>query len=151
LLAAALGLAAAALLTATAVSVVFAVTKAHDNAELTRAFQESKEQYEDRLRAEREKLREERERRRFESLSAQLALDRGVDLCERKRPGEGTLWFTRALEMAPHDARVQETGRRLLAGWLGAQGELELMLPHPQSVSAVAWAPDGATLLTACD
>src|SRR5262249_39971421 len=51
-------------------------------------------------------------------LSAGLALDRGLKLCEEEEVGHGLLWLARAAEIAPADAAdLQHAVRANLAAW----------------------------------
>jgi WD40 repeat protein len=99
-LAAAGGLTVAALLAVT----VLAVIVAAGQSELARRQQREKEQAEATLRA-------------SKRLSAILALDRGLTLCQEDVAG-GLLWLARSLEVAPAgDAALQHAIRANLAAW----------------------------------
>src|SRR5262249_18788672 len=51
-------------------------------------------------------------------LSARLALDRGLGLCEQGHADYGLLWLARGLQLAPADAdELQRLLRLNLAGW----------------------------------
>src|SRR5262249_15257250 len=110
-LAAAGGLAAAALVTVTALSFAFAAHQS-DVAEKVRG----------------EKAQTEAALRESKRLSAALALDRGLRLCEED-VAQGMLWLARSVELAPKDDGLQRAARMNLAAWrrqlhaLGAYAE----------------------------
>src|SRR5262245_32356113 len=110
-LAAAGGLVAAALVTVTALSFAFA---AHQSAVA------------EKLRG--EKAQTEAALRESKRLSAVLALDRGLRLCEED-VAQGMLWLARSVELAPKDDGLQRAARMNLAAWrrqlhaLGAYAE----------------------------
>src|SRR5262245_45036870 len=110
-LAAAGGLAAAALVTVTALSFAFAAHQS-DVAEILRG----------------EKAQTEAALRESKRLSAGLALDRGLRLCEED-VAQGLLWLARSVELAPKDDGLQRAARMNLAAWrrrlhvLGAYAE----------------------------
>jgi WD40 repeat protein len=88
------------------------------------------------------------QRRRAERLSAGLALDQGVRLCEEGKTGPGLLWMARALELTPDDDDLAFAARANLADWR------EHFCPvHPGPgqgtiVTSVAFSPDGRAVLT---
>jgi WD40 repeat protein/serine/threonine protein kinase len=91
----------------------------------------------------------EAERDRAERLSATLALDRALSLCEQRDVPLGVLWLTRALEIAPYkEPELARAIRANLALWERELCPLKGLLQHEDGVSAVAWSPDGQTLLT---
>jgi WD40 repeat protein/serine/threonine protein kinase len=83
-------------------------------------------------------------------LSASLARDRGLGLCETGEIGPGLLWLARGLDLAPEGADdLQRTLRANLAGWrCRVNALLAPPLHHPDEVWAVAFSPDGRTLVT---
>ena len=81
-------------------------------------------------------------------LSAGLALDHGLALCEQGDAGRGLLWLARALEFAPDDARdLQWIIRTNLSAWrsevLGLIG-----FQHQTRTASVAFSPDGKLIAT---
>jgi hypothetical protein len=92
--------------------------------------------------------------------AAALAFDRGLSLCGQSEPGQGLLWFARALQSTSSD----EEGRKHvlsinLAGWSREVHHLRAILPHDprprpstrqsvQGVLSVAFSPDGRIILT---
>jgi len=134
-LATACGLAAAALLAVTVVSTLFA-THSYEAAERLREEQH--------LTEERRQLAERR--------LAEQYFDRGLAACEREDDSvQGSLWMVRALETtAPEDGDLRRAIRTNLAAWLGELHSLNVLLPHEDEVYAVAFSPDGRTILTGC-
>jgi WD40 repeat protein/serine/threonine protein kinase len=102
----------------------------------------------ERLRREQDETRAARQQ--GQRLLARLALDRGQALCEQGEVGRGMLWLARALELAPADDELQMTARLQLAAWRRQLHGLRSVLPHEGPVYAVAFSPDGRTLLTGC-
>ncbi len=103
-----------------------------------------------------EQIREEQERTatalvESRRLSATLAIDRGLTLCEQGEVGRGLLWLARSLEMASEaeDAPLERFIRANLNGWRRVLSPLRGLLPHQDEVSAAAFSPDGRTVLTA--
>jgi WD40 repeat protein/serine/threonine protein kinase len=84
-----------------------------------------------------------------ERLSARLALARGLAECEQEHVGAGLLWLVRSLEIATRleDADLQRAIRANLTGWRGRLMPVRASLPHRANVNAVAFSPDGRTLL----
>ena len=132
-LAKAAGLAAAALVMAATLAVVLLV-------HLSRAATD--------LRQEQQKTQAELEN--AQRLSASLALDRGLSLCDEREVGGGLLWLAHSLELATeaHATDLEWTIRANLAGWRRQLTPLRISLPHPANVDAVAFSPDGTTVLT---
>jgi WD40 repeat protein len=86
-----------------------------------------------------------------ERYRAQLALERGLTLCEQGDVGRGMLCLTQSLAIAPaQDADLRTEIRANLAGWRGQVHPLRAVLSHPDFVRAVAFSPDGQLFLTAC-
>src|SRR5262249_23597619 len=82
-------------------------------------------------------------------VSANLALVQGQNLCEQGEIGRGMLWLGRSLEIArPDAARLGRTIRVNLAGWHRQLSPLRAFLQHQDTVRAVAFSPDGKTILT---
>jgi WD40 repeat protein len=79
----------------------------------------------------------------------QLALERGLTLCEQDDVPGGILWLSHALEIAPaQDTDLQRDIRANLAGWGRQVHSLRAILPHPGFVRAAAFSPDGKLVLT---
>jgi WD40 repeat protein len=131
-LAAASGLVAAALLAVTALSVSFAVHQ-HQAAE--------------RIREEQTRTKEALQETR--RLSANLALEQGLALCEQGDVGAGLLFLVRGLEIAPADmVEFRQLVRRQLAVWGRQPGRLAALIQDQAPILAVAISPDGHTILT---
>jgi hypothetical protein len=91
----------------------------------------------------------ERARHRFTRLSAMLALDEGLQHCNVDEVPAGVRWLATALEIRPPDEdHLAEVIRTNLAGWGARLSPLLAVLPHEGEVRAVAFSPDGRTLLT---
>jgi eukaryotic-like serine/threonine-protein kinase len=81
--------------------------------------------------------------------AALLALDRGLALCEQGNANQGMLWLARSAEVAPADAAdLRHVTGANLAGWSPSLGPLQAFLAHSDWVSAVAFSPEGKTLVT---
>jgi len=82
-------------------------------------------------------------------LSARLALDRGLGLCEQGHADYGLLWLARGLQLTPADADgLQRLLRLSLAGWRHQVHPLRAILEHQAQVLSVAFRPDGRAILT---
>jgi WD40 repeat protein/tetratricopeptide (TPR) repeat protein len=80
---------------------------------------------------------------------AALALDRSLDLSKKGETGEGFLWIIRSLQIAPEDATdFRHAAWAELRAWRHRVSPLRAILPHPGSVLAVAFSPDGTRMLT---
>jgi WD40 repeat protein len=132
-LAKAAGLAGAALVTAAILAVVLVVHLSHAATDLRHEQQKTQA-----------------ELAKAQRLSASLALDRGLSLCDEGEVGRGILWLAHSLEIAT-EANAQDLDRTIrtnLAGWRRQIPPLRVSLPHPANVDAVAFSPDGRTVLT---
>jgi WD40 repeat protein/serine/threonine protein kinase len=92
----------------------------------------------------------EREARgKADRLAGSLALERGQSLGEQGDAPRGLLWLTRALEIAAAagDADLERTARAGLADWARQVYALHKVLRGGSAGWAVAWSPDGRTLL----
>jgi WD40 repeat protein len=91
--------------------------------------------------------------READQLSAGLALDRGLSLCDQGDVPRGLLWLARSLELATRaeDAELERVIRRNLAGWAPELNPLRGFLTHEGQVRAVAFSPDGERLATGGD
>jgi hypothetical protein len=124
-LASATALAAAALVAVTVLSITFAFSQFRSKMELQQALHSS------------------------QRLAAELALDKGQLLGEQGDANGAMLWIARSLMLAPPDAgALSLLARRNLGAWQGRIYPLRAILPHPAQVFAVAFTPDGNTLLT---
>jgi WD40 repeat protein len=83
-------------------------------------------------------------------LAADLALDRGLMLCERGEIDAGLLWLAHALDLAPPEAAdLDHAARANLAAWYAQlDNRPRLALRHEGAARAVAISPDGRTLFT---
>jgi serine/threonine protein kinase/WD40 repeat protein len=86
-----------------------------------------------------ETARAEEATRKTRLIEAHLALERGMNACERDQVQEGLLWLARSLEAAPKDDReLQLSLRRLLAAWSGEISMLKEIIPlhgYPKAIS----------------
>ncbi len=126
-------LAAAALLAAIGVTASFGFYQYRATANLQAALRDAQTQ-----------------RRQADRLSAHLAFDQAIRLCEQQEVGKGMLWLARSLEIATRaeDVRLQRDIRTNLNGWRGHLHNLEQYLRHGDSVLAAAFSPDGNSILT---
>src|SRR5439155_9353169 len=131
-LASATGLAAAALVAVTALSITFAVSQFRSKAELTTAYDDLQEALHS-----------------SERWVAELALDKGQFLGEQGNANGALLWMARSLKLAPADAGdLSVAARRNLGAWRGRIYPLRAILRHKAGWCDVAFTPDGKTLLT---
>jgi WD40 repeat protein/serine/threonine protein kinase len=83
-------------------------------------------------------------------VSATLAMERGLFLCERGDAATGLLWLGHSLELAPPiDLALHREIRSNLANWQHAIHPLRAALHHGLPVEMVAFSPSGQTVLTA--
>jgi WD40 repeat protein len=133
-LAAALGLAGAAVLAALVVSIAFGVYQMRSA---------------DDLRTEEKKTRAALYQERV--LSAGLALERGITLGDRGDGARGVHWLARSLDYAPEDAApLRRAALVSLDGWRPWICPLRHVLPHADMVSVAALSRDGRYVLTGC-
>src|SRR5262249_11350183 len=80
---------------------------------------------------------------------ADLTLQRGLSLCEQGETNRGMLWLARALEIAiqAEDADLERIIRLNLGGWHTRARALRSVWQPPSAVRAVAFSPDGKTVL----
>jgi WD40 repeat protein/tRNA A-37 threonylcarbamoyl transferase component Bud32 len=80
---------------------------------------------------------------------AQESVDRALRLCEEGTQPDGVLWLARSLREAPE---TEPALRRMLlanlAAWWHQLHPLRALLPHRGPVVALAFSPDGKTLVT---
>ena len=131
--AAALGSAAAALLAVAVVSSLYALDRARYATRLTQESQKTKSALVE-----------------LDRQLAHLALERGQASCEHGEVGRGLLWMVEGLHYATEgrDAALQGAARANLAIWQRGLPAPRAGLSHQAAVTAVAFSPDGATLLT---
>jgi hypothetical protein len=134
LVAALSGVAALALVAVAVVALAFGVSQQRAATRLKAALTETQTQ-----------------RGRAERLSARLAWDRGRGLCEQGEVGHGLLVLAEGLAAAPREHDLEHALRAELAHWQRQLHPLEAVLPHPGKVLAVAFSPDGRTLLTGAE
>jgi WD40 repeat protein len=84
-------------------------------------------------------------------LSAGLALDSGLNLCEQRDTGSGLLWLARSLELAAKtdDAALERAIRINLSTWSDRFHPLRACLEHSAPVTAIAFSPDSKRIATA--
>jgi WD40 repeat protein/serine/threonine protein kinase len=91
----------------------------------------------------------ERERHRAQVLSASLTLEQGIQRCEDGQIGPGLLWMARALKQTPEGADdLVYAIRANLAAWRGHFWPARKGAYQATAVTAVAFSPDGQTVLT---
>lgn len=97
-----------------------------------------------------ERDRYQAERDHAQLLLADMALDKGIGLCEQGEVGYGMLWLVRSLELAPADAQeLRWTIRANLAAWQHQLSRPKLVLQHAGDVRAVAFHPNGKVIASA--
>jgi WD40 repeat protein/tRNA A-37 threonylcarbamoyl transferase component Bud32 len=103
-----------------------------------------------RARADAARLTAEERTELAESRLAEHYLDRALVSCDREGdPAMGMLWLARALKAAPATATdLQTTIRANLAGWASEVHHIKAVFSHPEPISAIAFSPDGKTVLT---
>jgi WD40 repeat protein/serine/threonine protein kinase len=85
---------------------------------------------------------------RFTNLSARMAAERGQGLGEKDDVAACLLWYARALEMTPDDnPKLEWFIRTNLSAWQRHFHPLQAIFPHEHKVTAVAFSPDGQTML----
>ncbi len=81
---------------------------------------------------------------------AEFALEKGQSLGEQGKANLALLWMAEALRIAPAEASdLQTVIRTNLGAWRDRVNALRMILPHDSEVGAVAFTPDGKTLLSA--
>ena len=83
-------------------------------------------------------------------MSARMALDRGLALCERGRTDHGMIWLARALQLTPADSEaMSRTIRTNLGSRRDQLNSLRAVLAHPRGgVRDHAFSPDGKIVVT---
>jgi WD40 repeat protein len=89
-------------------------------------------------------------RQTAEQRVAENYLERGLAACNTEGDAAlGVLWLARALEAVPaHEANLDHVIRTNLTAWCRGLHPLRAVLPHAGQVQAVAFSPDGKTILT---
>jgi WD40 repeat protein/tetratricopeptide (TPR) repeat protein len=83
-------------------------------------------------------------------MSAGLALDRGLQLCQEGKVSEGMLWLAESLAVTPEEDHDFATVVRLdLSAWRTAVPVQRAVISHAHGVTCVAYSPDGNTFLSA--
>jgi WD40 repeat protein/tetratricopeptide (TPR) repeat protein len=144
-----------ALVAATAASILFALTKIEaltESQEHQRQLDLEKGETQKALGETKDKLSQleqtDKSRRGVLKQAAELALERGLQQCADGEVGEGMLWLGTSLEMAPPDApELQRAIRANLSAWRPSLHGLKAILT-PVGLNAVAFSPDGHTVLT---
>jgi hypothetical protein len=82
-------------------------------------------------------------------LSARLAMERGLFLCEQRDAARGMLWLARSLETVPSaTVDLEQEIRMNLAGWQYQMHHLRAVLTHPLPITVVAFSPNGRLVAT---
>ena len=83
-------------------------------------------------------------------MSAGLAFDRGLGLCQEGRVAEGLLWMAESLAVTPDEDHDFATVVRLnLSAWGATLPVQRAVIGHDHAVGCVAFSPDGKTFLSA--
>jgi WD40 repeat protein/serine/threonine protein kinase len=86
---------------------------------------------------------------RSQTLSARLALERGLSLCQQGITGQGLIWMARSLELAPKgDPDLERDIRSNIARWRPSLHRLQAVWHTPSALDALAVSPDGKLFLT---
>ncbi len=76
-------------------------------------------------------------------------LERGQGLCAERQVPQGLLWLVKSLKETPEDeTALRRVIRANLGQWLRHVNPLRAFYPHQGQVTAVAFSPDGKTVLT---
>jgi WD40 repeat protein/serine/threonine protein kinase len=109
----------------------------------------------ERAQVEAERLREQalldarRIKRDKDIRDAQLAMNRGKDLCEQGDTARGLLWLGRSFEITPADATDQQRAVwASLTGWLPRVDSLRYYVYHKNYTTVATFSPDGKTFAT---
>jgi WD40 repeat protein/serine/threonine protein kinase len=141
-LATAMGVAAAALLAATLVSIFFAAAQ-------TRALKESEEQRLQLAETKGALEKTDAQRRRFARASASLTLDQGLRMCEQGQANRGLVLLAHSLQMVgPEDEDLELAIRMNMAAWSRRVNTLRAMVTQEEEQGVAALSPDGQTILT---
>jgi WD40 repeat protein/tetratricopeptide (TPR) repeat protein len=97
-----------------------------------------------------EKLKANAEKLKSQRMSAGLALDRGLQLCQEGKVSAGMLWMAESLAVNPEeDRRLAEVVRLNLAGWRAPLTVQRTLIGHERAVGCVAYSPDGKAVAIA--
>src|SRR5262249_48599245 len=146
-LAGAISAAAAALVAVAVLSVLYAVGQARAAARIAHLAAGLETE------GRRTKAEAERVTRALVESNRRLAIlnfERGQAACERGELGPGLIWTVESLRAATEagDPTWQRVARTNLSAWLHDSPELKAVLSHDGRVHAVAFSPDGKTILT---
>ena len=90
------------------------------------------------------------EKLKSQRMSAGLALDRGLQLCQEGKVSDGLLWMAESLAVNPEEDRgFADLVRLNLAAWRATMTVQRTPIRHEQLVNCVAYSPDGKTVATA--
>jgi WD40 repeat protein/serine/threonine protein kinase/tetratricopeptide (TPR) repeat protein len=147
-LASALGLAAVALATVAVLALVHANRQAEANLRIARLARDLQKESVA-LRTERTKLAS-----ALSESSRRLAvhdLERGRAAFDKRQVGVGMLWTVESLRMATQagDAAGRHAALASLSAWRGHLSVLKMVFSHGDPVEAVAFSPDGRTVVSA--
>jgi WD40 repeat protein len=97
------------------------------------------------------RLQETEQRQRYQLLTTEMVLDRGLLLCKQGDVSRGMLELVRCLELAGVGQEdLRGVARSNLADWSLAQCRVKEVLPHPERLLAAALSPDGRMAVLAC-
>jgi WD40 repeat protein len=89
-------------------------------------------------------------RLKSQRMSASLAFDRALELCQAGKTADGLLWMAEALAVSPpEDEHFASVVRTNLAAWRAPLAIRQALYRHDAAVACVAYAPDGRTFFTA--
>jgi WD40 repeat protein/tetratricopeptide (TPR) repeat protein len=89
-------------------------------------------------------------RLKSQRMSAGLAFDRALELCQAGKTADGLLWIAEALNVSPpEDEHFAQVVRTNLAAWRAPLPVRQAVYRHDAAVACVAYAPDGQTFYTA--
>ena len=110
------------------------------------ANEESQRDRKDAIEARRQAIAE---RDRSRQLSAGLALDRGLQLCQEGKVSEGLLWMAESLAVNPEEDRgFADVVRLNLTAWRATMTVQRSLIGHERWARCVAYSPDGQTCVT---
>jgi WD40 repeat protein len=91
------------------------------------------------------------QRNRFQRLSTEMVLDRGLRWCSQGDVSRGMLELVRCLELAGEGQEdLRNVARSNLADWSHALCSVKNVFPQEGKILAAALSPDGRTALLAC-